>query len=359
MSETSHCDDGVDTDELVERVAERIGAVPDLLLDSRRIEVEWEVRELARVAETDQIMLLQYRLARSPHLADLQALFYQESQAHKSRRRRSGLRQLGVGAAGGIGAWGYQEIILPAVDDVPFAMEWFPVIVAVMAAIAIIRGLIDLCLPKKLTGAGAWRRAVVRAAHIAATREAHCGEVDQRINNSSTARIAHVRQTFDDLLADWGCYKLDVEAWYLTKPLLRDTTGTVATTAEYEIAMRRLSDAVDRLHDASPRVEVDEAVVLADTAWAAWYEANEYAASVGLGDRTPTERAALQRLGKLVTRLTRSVATDPELPMIKRDIQSCLDKITTVAVGWEDIAALPAVERAGTLPQLTIAPWEA
>ncbi len=39
--------------------------------------------------------------------------------------------------------------------------------------------------------------------------------------------------------------------------------------------------------------------------------------------------------------------------MIKRGIQDCLDKITTVSVSWADIASLPEIEATGLLPQIT------
>lgn len=164
--------------------------------------------------------------------------------------------------------------------------------------------------------------------------------------------VAQVRQALDDLLAEWACYRLDTDAWYITKPLLHDTTGTVPTTVAYEKAMQDLVAAIDDLPQEPPQSRIDAAADLADIAWQAWHAANEHAARVGLGDRTPTERAMLERLGKLVERLTLSVATDPEIPMVKREIQSCLDKITTVSVSWSDIATLPAIEAAGLLPQL-------
>lgn len=171
-----------------------------------------------------------------------------------------------------------------------------------------------------------------------------------RVSRKPTA--GDVRQAVDDLLAEWGKYRLDIEAWYVTKPLLHDTTGTVATTVAYERAMDALIAAADDLPGDASQARIDEAVQLADAAWAAWHAADEYAAEAGLGDRSPSERAALQRLGRLVERLTRSAANDPELPMIKRSIQDCLDRISTVKVSWADIATLPAIEAAGLLPQI-------
>lgn len=165
-------------------------------------------------------------------------------------------------------------------------------------------------------------------------------------------RPADIRQALSDLLDEWGRYRLDTEAWYITKPLLRDVTGTVPTTVAYEKAMQNLTAAVDDLRDDVSQDVTDAAAKLADTAWSAWHEANEYAAQVGLGDRTPTERAALQRLGKLVERLMRCSSTDPELALIKREVQTCLDRVSTVSVRWADIGALPAIEAAGLIPQL-------
>lgn len=164
--------------------------------------------------------------------------------------------------------------------------------------------------------------------------------------------VEDIDQSRSDLLAAWANYKLDRDAWYFTKPLLHDTTGTVATTVAYNEALTNLIVAVDALGPHAPQPRIDAAARLADIAWKAWHDANDYAAHMGLGDRTPTERAALERLGKLVERLTRSAAADPELPMIKRGIQDCLDKITTVSVSWADIASLPEIEAAGLLPQL-------
>lgn len=164
-------------------------------------------------------------------------------------------------------------------------------------------------------------------------------------------RRADAARALEDLLAAWGHYKLDTEAWYLTKPLLHDTTGTVATTVAYNTAMADLTEAVEALHGDSPASDIDHALDLADRAWAAWYDANAHAAAVGLDDRSPTERAALQRLNKLVTRLTHSRADDPDLAAVKRDITLCLDRIHTISVSWADIAGLPALDQR-LIPQL-------
>ncbi|MCT7371877.1 hypothetical protein A7R75_23025 [Mycolicibacterium llatzerense] len=198
------------------------------------------------------------------------------------------------------------------------------------------------------------RTPAMTAAFTKASTPAPSNETDSAPTPPPERRLtaADIYQTRDDLLAQWGAYRLDIEAWYITKPLLHDTTGTVTTTVAYQRALQDLITAVDNLSADPQQSQIDDAGRLADIAWAAWHDADDYASRVGLGDRSPTERAALQRLGKLVERLTRSAAADPELPNIKRAIQECLDKITTVSASWADIAALPAIESRGLLPQI-------
>lgn len=197
-----------------------------------------------------------------------------------------------------------------------------------------------------------WQGIVEQAVHaVFAGRDDHTPDQPSVAGDDDLARRrAAAARALEDLLAAWGHYKLDTEAWYLTKPLLHDTTGTVATTVAYT-AMADLTEAVEALHGDSPASDIDHALDLADRAWAAWHDAIDHAAAVGLDDRSPTERAALQRLNKLVTRLTHSSADDPDLAAVKRDITLCLDRIHTISVSWADIAALPALDQR-LIPQL-------
>lgn len=345
----------------VKGIADKIATLPELLEDAIAIrELREYVLSATRPDEksaVDTLRFLQARLARSPQLADLKAPF--DSEDSRSRHQSwLGLGQLVVGASLGVGGLFYFNNVFRF--DAADPATAVPTVVLAVLILGAIRfstcGLLRIYrsgLRLWMTGPK-WPVVVQKAALIAAARHAESAEARPMSGESDTsAGVADVRQALQDLLVEWGAYKLDIEAWYITKPLLHDTTGTVAATAAYETAMSDLVEAVDGLHNAALQAEINDAVLLADAAWSAWHEANEYAATAGLGDRTPTERAALQRLGKLVARITHSAADDPELSMIKRDIQSCLDKITTVSVGWADIAALPAVERAGTLPQLT------
>ena len=171
--------------------------------------------------------------------------------------------------------------------------------------------------------------------------------IPRRQNTADDARAA-----LDALLDEWARYELDIEAFYIDRPLLHDVTGTVAPTVAYNEAIQALSAAVDELHPGSPQQRIDVACELADRAWAAWHHANDHAALMGLGDRTPTERKALERLGKLVARLTRTAAADPEAPGIIQQIHACLDRISTVSVSWATISTLPAIEASGVLRAL-------
>lgn len=165
-------------------------------------------------------------------------------------------------------------------------------------------------------------------------------------------RVAKIRETHEALITEWGLYKLDIAAWYLRKPLLRDCTGTVPATAEYQRAMAALEHEVETITTDWTDEQISAAEEIADHAWAAWHAANDYAESVGLDDRTPTERAALQRLAVLVERLTLSPAGDPEAAQVKREIERCLAHVTTVSASITDIVTLPAIADRGHYPQI-------
>lgn len=293
-------------------------------------------------------------LSREEGLAPLQESFRKAPQLWASRRTPTLVR--GVGGGGlmaGSGVLVHEYVVGPIAVAAGSAPHVLATAVAGFGiaggALLAATGVVACLVPTRwriIQRENAWEDLVQQAASRAVER-------NPRPASTATVSAADVRHALDDLLAEWAAYRLDVEAWYLTKPLLHDVTGTVETTVAYETALQDLIAAVDNLHGTSTNAEVMAASALADRAWSAWHEANDYAGRVGLGDRTPTERAALQRLSKLVTRLTRSTLDDPEVSAIRRDIQTCLDKVTTVAVSWGDIAALPAVERAQLLPQLT------
>ncbi|WP_138917952.1 hypothetical protein [Gordonia effusa] len=215
-------------------------------------------------------------------------------------------------------------------------------IAGLSVACTLLFAVVDCAFP----GRTSWSDLTARAALLVVDRAAELDRTSTCQNAPPLVRqqVAEVHDALTQLLDEWGRYALNIEAWYITKPLLRDTTGTVATTVAYERAMDALAGVAESLHEHSTQADIDHATSLADNAWTAWHAANDYALDVGLSDRSPTERAALQRLAKLVERLTHSAAGDPELVAVKRDIQGCLDKITTVSAGWSDIVDLPAID---------------
>lgn len=349
--------------QLVARIAERIRMSPDpaLIALAQQIRVAREIASdtddrVIRAEARNDIARWTDTLAASAELADLEHHLLTDTDLQLALRRS----ELGdIGRYGAIGAVGAGAWLLNWAVVLPSALE-FVLTIAFLCCIPFAAFGNGLVLHYYVVQRGpegrtnrAWPRIVEDAAVTAcARRDEDASDESPAIARDLERRRADAARALDDLNAAWGHYKLDTEAWYLTKPLLHDTTGTVGPTVAYTTAMADLTAAVDALGEYSTANDVDHALALADTAWAAWHDANDHAAAVGLDDRSPTERAALQRLNKLVTRLTRSSADDPELAAVKRDIIACLDRINTVSVSWADIAALPALDQR-LIPQLS------
>ena len=142
--------------------------------------------------------------------------------------------------------------------------------------------------------------------------------------------------------AEWLSYEQDLEAYYLTKPVLRDLG--VAETADYRSALYDLRNLAEMLSDSSTATEVDAAERAADAALLAWGAANDHALAVGVSDRSPTERAALRRLHALVGQLA-----DPSTPKVTWSsivdaISREMGKLSTVPTSWEHLSRVPALE---------------
>lgn len=338
----------IDQERFISQIADQIGA-------------DYVLLRLALLAadddNTERSTHARYQLHGAAELAQLRREYERHPAVWARRRWKRGAGHLGGGgamAASGFTVSAYLGPNLPILTDAPTHAILSVLTTGIGGlgvaggAVTAIVGAAYLVAPARVHRDTVWRRIV----DAAATRAARGQRTPPPAASAPRASIAGVRQALDDLMVEWANYRLDTEAWYLSKPLLHDTTGTVAATVAYETALADLIDVVDGLNDNSTHQKIDEASAIADRAWDTWYAANEYAAELGVSDRTPTERAALQRLSKLVTRLTRATANDPEIPAITRDISACLDKITTVSVSWADIAALPAVESAAVQPQL-------
>ena len=176
------------------------------------------------------------------------------------------------------------------------------------------------------------------------------------VMDSSTARaarasrIAAVQMAVSRLDSEWLEYEQDLQAYYLTKPLLRD--AAVPKTSEYQNALFVLRDLADALTPASDEHQIRAAENAAETALLAWGAANDYAARIGISDRSLTERVALRRLHTLVGQLTDPGTPKEMWPTITAAISREMRKLTTVATSWEHINRLPAVGRRPVLAAL-------
>ena len=155
-------------------------------------------------------------------------------------------------------------------------------------------------------------------------------------------RISGVHDAVVQLDAEWLAYEQDLEAYYLTKPVLRDLG--VAVTAAYRSALFDLRNLADMLSDTSTAKELDAAERAADAALLAWAVANDHALAVGLSDRSPTERTALRRLHALVGQLA-----DPSTPKVMWSslvgaISREMGKLSTVPTSWDHLSRVPALE---------------
>lgn len=164
------------------------------------------------------------------------------------------------------------------------------------------------------------------------------------------ARIAAVHGAVCRLDSEWLEYEQDLQAYYLTKPLLRD--AAVPQTSEYQDALFALRDLADALTPASDEHQISTAEDAAETALLAWGAANDYAARIGISDRSFTERVALRRLHTLVGQLIDPGTPKQMWPTITAAISREMQKLTTIATSWEHINRLPALGRHPALAAL-------
>ncbi|MBE5477783.1 hypothetical protein E3G68_005116 [Mycobacteroides abscessus] len=155
-------------------------------------------------------------------------------------------------------------------------------------------------------------------------------------------RIAEVHAALVQLDAEWLAYEQDLEAYYLTKPVLRDLN--VPETAAYRAALFDLREHADALTDSASTREISAAEQAAEVALLAWGAANAHAAAVGVSDRSPTERAALRRLHALVSQLAHPSTPKPMWTSITDAITREMTKLTTVPTSWNHLLRLPALE---------------
>lgn len=155
-------------------------------------------------------------------------------------------------------------------------------------------------------------------------------------------RIAEVRAALAQLDAEWLAYEQDLEAYYLTKPVLRDLN--VPETAAYRAALYDLREQAEALGDSASARQITAAEHAAEAALLAWGTANDHAAAIGVTDRSPTERAALRRLHALVSQLAHPSTPKPMWTSITEAITREMAKLTTVPTSWNHLLSLPALE---------------
>ena len=155
-------------------------------------------------------------------------------------------------------------------------------------------------------------------------------------------RIAEVRAALAQLDAEWLAYEQDLEAYYLTKPVLRDLN--VPETAAYRTALYHLREQAEALTDSATARDITAAEDAAEVALLAWGAANDHAAARGISDRSPTERAALRRLHALVSQLSDPSTPKPMWTSITDAISREMARLTTVPTSWKHVLNLPALE---------------
>lgn len=173
--------------------------------------------------------------------------------------------------------------------------------------------------------------------------DSHTDQLDA-VNRARQARahqIAGVHAALAQLDAEWLAYTMDVTAYYLTKPILRDRN--TLQTAAYQDALYELREHAEVLNERSTVSQIQAAEKAADAALQAWAAADDHALAVGVSDRSPTERAALRRLHGLIGQLS-----DPSTPKPMRDtiveaMAREMDKLVTVPASREHLAVLPAL----------------
>lgn len=167
-----------------------------------------------------------------------------------------------------------------------------------------------------------------------------------------TQRIAEVHAAVDELDQEWLDYKLDLHAWFLAKPQLRNRRDPVVTA--YREAYARLRDKADELTDAATEDQIADAQHAARTALKAWGDANTHALALGVSNLSPSEEAALSRLHGLVSQLNDRATPKAMWPQLIDAITRSMAKLTTVPFALGDLATLPVIAAESRLRELTM-----
>ncbi|WP_260972853.1 hypothetical protein [Mycolicibacterium llatzerense] len=167
-------------------------------------------------------------------------------------------------------------------------------------------------------------------------------------------RITEVHAAVAELDSEWLEYTLDTNAWFLTKPQLRNNNDPVI--AAYRHAQADLRDLADALTPLSADTEITAAQQAARRALTAWGAANTHALKIGVSDLSPSEEAALKRLHGLVNTLNDRSTPREMWADLKAAIIRTMDKLTVTSFDLIVIAELPVISAESRLRALPAAP---
>lgn len=169
-------------------------------------------------------------------------------------------------------------------------------------------------------------------------------------NRGRAKRIAEVHAAIAELDSEWLDYELDLRAWFLTKPQLRNNNDPAV--AAYRDAYVTLRNKAAELTDSATEDQIDDAQRAARTALTTWHDANALALERGVNDLSPSEEAALTRLYGLVSQLNDRSTPKAMWPNLITAITRTMDKLTTVPFTLDYIAGLPVIEAESRLREL-------
>lgn len=163
------------------------------------------------------------------------------------------------------------------------------------------------------------------------------------------------REALTQLDDEWLKYEMDTEAYYLTKPILRDHTDSVVL--KYHDTLYSLREAVESLGTSPGAAKASRANTLADKALRAWDAANHHALDVGVSTLSPVERAALRRIHGMVSQLTDNATPRAMVGTIIARMKDEIAKLERTPVPWSSVESLPAIhDRAELLALVQGAP---
>ncbi|MFV8160609.1 hypothetical protein ACNQVK_00400 [Mycobacterium sp. 134] len=189
-----------------------------------------------------------------------------------------------------------------------------------------------------------------------ATRQGAGGEALSVAGNRQRA-IDEVRAAIAELDAAWLEYQLDLQAWYLTKPQLRNLNDPVIS--DYRQAEADLRDNAAGLTEDATDEQASTALTAARRALKAWGDANLHALKVGVSDLTASEDAALHRLYGLVGTLNDRSTPRAMWAELTTKISDTMAKLHATPCTLADIAELPVIKAESRLLAIEQGPHSA